>query len=182
MRQRELLPASSAPQRCFERIEIWTHGRVGGYPYARLRSLGSHPATASRRTVTRKDANERPCRKEARLPVRMRRREVMSEPRSEKTFRERCLKAEEDVTFYTDDATTSNTEYEDDGYLHVRRFGVRAVFNVSNSQSLSGAEQNENTRRIMGELGLTSKIASRVLAEEIDEDAEGYCHECGAPQ
>lgn len=108
----------------------------------------------------------------------------MSEPRSEKTFRTRCIVADEDVMFCTGDATTPDTEYEDDGYLHVRRFGVRAVFDVGCGQSLDAKEQNVNTRRIMEALGLDSKIGNvggRVLIDETydGEDAD-RCRECGA--
>jgi hypothetical protein len=71
--------------------------------------------------------------------------------------------------------------FEDDGYLHVRRRGTRAVFNVSKGQTLNGEEQNKRTVIVMEALGMKSKIDERVLVDEEpdEEENEGFCPACG---
>ena len=69
----------------------------------------------------------------------------------------------------------------DDGFLHITKRKIRAVFNVD--QDAPGKIQNERTRDIMNALGLSKKINDRVLIEEDDEpdedDDRDYCPTCG---
>lgn len=75
------------------------------------------------------------------------------------------------------DDKREDREFEDDGYLHICRSGLRAVFNVSNGQEATGEEQNRQTRAIMEALNMKRKITDRVLVEEGDEDDDAE-HEC----
>ncbi len=69
---------------------------------------------------------------------------------------------------------------EDDGNLHITKRGLRACFDVGNGQSLSGKDQNENTRTILKALGMEDAINDRTLVDETDEDEENECCEhCG---
>ena len=67
--------------------------------------------------------------------------------------------------------------FEDDGCLHiVSRSGTRAVFDVSQWQSLPGQHQNEIVRAVMSALKL--KVTDRVLVEE-EECESDECSYCG---
>lgn len=67
--------------------------------------------------------------------------------------------------------------FEDDGCLHiVSRSGTRAVFDVSQGQSLPGQHQNEIVRAVMSALKL--KVTDRVLVEE-EECESDECSYCG---
>ena len=71
-------------------------------------------------------------------------------------------------------------EHEDDGFLHISRHGIRAVFNVSNSQSDDGGTQNIKTRSILDALGITPHDPDRVFVEEHDDEEDGErCPHCG---
>jgi len=71
---------------------------------------------------------------------------------------------------FFDAKDSADDEFTDDGSLHIRRSGMRVVFNVSNHQNAEGAEQNRQTRAIMEALNMKRKITDRVL---VDEDEEG---------
>lgn len=95
-------------------------------------------------------------------------------------FRRKCEKAAEkadsdavgfsvDVDFDSD--SRSDDAYEDDGCLHVRRFGLRAMFSIG--QDTPGVKANAATRTIMAAVGMKRKIGKRVLVQEECEACEG---------
>jgi hypothetical protein len=94
-------------------------------------------------------------------------------------FELRCEKAAEsigvEVEFEPDPSMDS--VFEDDGALHIRVGGRRAIFIVNPTQDESAVIQNARTRKIMEDLGVKRKINERVLVDE-EEDAE-CCSECG---
>jgi hypothetical protein len=68
--------------------------------------------------------------------------------------------------------------FEDDGFLHIYKNMVRAVFTIG--QDLPAKEANERTRAILTALGMEKKITQRVLVDEIDEtDCCDTCGRCG---
>lgn len=78
-----------------------------------------------------------------------------------------CKKVEKLTDIELIDVYFENVEddvFEDDGFLHVTRFGARAVFDVGEYQSLESAEQNENTKLILCALGI--KIMEKALARK----------------
>jgi hypothetical protein len=94
-----------------------------------------------------------------------------------KQFKAQCVAIDEDVSFY-DDARAADI-YEDDGNLHVRRYGVRAAFDVGEGQSATGVKQNANATTILTALGLKFN-PDRVMVEEYDEDENDRgCLSCG---
>lgn len=72
-----------------------------------------------------------------------------------------------EVLFF-EESERSNDAFHDDGTLHVQHGFLRACFDVSNGQDLSGWQQNENTEAVMNALGLA--VTSRVL---VDDSGEG---------
>jgi hypothetical protein len=103
---------------------------------------------------------------------------------TDKTFRNRCDRVSGatgiEVMYFEDDPLQADA-FEDDGTLHIRQAsGLRACFDVGNSQSLSGREQNVRTRAVMDMLGL--KVTDRVLTDDTDDDDEDVCPECGRPR
>ena len=98
-------------------------------------------------------------------------------------FMRKCNKAavagETSVFFVDDRPAEENSQYEDDGALHVKFGGCRAVFDVGDGQSNSGAEQNRKTRLVMEALGMKRKINDNVLVEECDDDEDDVCPHCG---
>lgn len=96
-------------------------------------------------------------------------------------FRNKCEKAArmsgvDDPVFYPDNFIA--TEYYDDGNLHIRQFGLRAVFGLN--ADAPAKQQNETTRRIMGALNMKRKITDRVLVKEDGDDEDGEeCPHCG---
>ena len=90
-------------------------------------------------------------------------------------FQKRCEQVAEklglEVIFFED--TNKPDQFEDDGTLHVQNGSLRACFDVSNGQALSGADQNSKTRLVMAELKL--RITDRVLVGECnEEEAEAF--------
>lgn len=86
--------------------------------------------------------------------------------RKQNEFKIKCLEAakligQDDVLFCDDDR---KCEFEDDGYLHVCRYGVRAVFNAGDNYDLDAEIQNERTVTVMNYLGL--KVNNNLLVEE----------------
>ena len=79
------------------------------------------------------------------------------------------LDPEDDLSFY-DDGGRGN-EFEDDGSLHVKRYGVRAVFDVSNGHQDSGVTQNFKTRAVLKALDIP--VTDQVLTDEHDDDEDG---------
>lgn len=65
--------------------------------------------------------------------------------------------------------------FEDDCYLHVRRKGRRACFDIGKGQSLSSATQNSNARAVLDALHI--KVTDRALVKEADKD--DCCPNCG---
>jgi len=86
-------------------------------------------------------------------------------------FQSRCLEVAEqvgvEVHFY-DETVAKADAFHDDGTLHVQKSKMRACFDVSNSQNLSGRKQNKNTEAVMQALGL--EVTSRVLVDDFDEE------------
>jgi hypothetical protein len=68
------------------------------------------------------------------------------------------------------------SEFEDDGALHIVRFGYRACFVVSESQD-HPKRQNELTRRILNDLGIDID-GDRVFVDE-DSEHDDTCGEYG---
>lgn len=99
-------------------------------------------------------------------------------------WQKKCQKIADDlnlgVCFFEDGPNCPVDNFEDDGYLHIRKsYGQRACFDVGKDQSLSGAEQNENTKEVMKMLfgNNTKKINDRVLVDEYEETE--LCPCCG---
>lgn len=86
---------------------------------------------------------------------------------------------EQDVGFYVE--KRPDDAFEDDGTLHVIKYGIRAVFSIG--QDTPGRESNEKTRAILAALGMKRKIGKNTLvAEECETcDGSGYveCSEHG---
>jgi hypothetical protein len=104
--------------------------------------------------------------------------------KSQKAFRARCEDAgalvDSSVNFFTD--ANSPDAFEDDGNLHIRRYGLRAVFDVSHGQLSTPTEQNERTRTVFAYLGMEIKKPARVLVEdpeEAEENGPAPCPRCG---
>jgi hypothetical protein len=99
------------------------------------------------------------------------------------TFKKKCTDVGErlgiNVEFF-DDPKSPADEFEDDGTLHVRRYGWRAVFDVSDGQSVDGAMQNANTRDVLARLGIKPKKEDRVLVEEFRMTAQDLYEYLGA--
>lgn len=91
-----------------------------------------------------------------------------------KEFQTKCEKIAEDTgvdVIFCNEEKIRTDAFEDDGNLHVQQGGkLRACFDVSNGQCLSGHKQNENTQIIMEALGLT--VSDRTLVDNYDEDDE----------
>ena len=104
----------------------------------------------------------------------------MATTKNPEWFEKKCLKIGDDlgigVTFFSGEAYTDGITFHDDGTLHVVRVGVRACFDVSNSQSLSPKEQNDTTRKVMRALNL--KVTDTCLVED-DEVSGNVCPHCG---
>jgi hypothetical protein len=81
------------------------------------------------------------------------------------------------------DEPKKNEVFEDDGYLHVRKRHVRAVFGANGGQDAPASERNELFQKILEKLGykLTPKLLERVLDDSPDdeEDDDDYCSHCG---
>jgi hypothetical protein len=105
----------------------------------------------------------------------------MPKSRSRDEFRALCEATDYFSMFCRDGAGATDDIYEDDGALHVRRYGVRAVFEVNRGQDESGATQNQKTREVLAALGikLKNREAGRAFVDEIDENDPGYCPHCG---
>lgn len=107
----------------------------------------------------------------------------------QRAFKRKCErvadKFDNEVLFFTDEYEEARAdEFEavyDDGSLHIRRYGIRAVFELGEDRSI--ADQNANTRLIMEALNMKRKINDQVLLkeepddepyeeEEFDEDSE----------
>lgn len=65
-----------------------------------------------------------------------------------------------EVSFYGEQ--NAQTPFEDDGALHVTKYGLRAVFDVGNGQSLSPAQQNARAASVLDALNLP--VTRRTLA------------------
>ena len=102
-----------------------------------------------------------------------------------KAFRKKCevaFSAIDSDPLYFEDEEMEDDAFEDDGCLHVRVNCLRACFDVSNGQSLSGREQNIRTRAVMESLGLVKKfepLTGRVLVDESEPDDDSCCPTCG---
>lgn len=97
-------------------------------------------------------------------------------------FQKDCVRVstEMDVLVFFCHGEKGTAYYEDDGCLHIRKSGLRACFDVSPGQNLSGADQNANTRKVMTALGLEKHIR-KALVDETEEDDEDVCECCGRP-
>lgn len=78
------------------------------------------------------------------------------------------------VTFYVE-PREKPCAHEDDGFLHIRKRGLRAAFDVANDEPKC---QNAKTREILTALGMEHAIGEETLAEETDDD-DGCCSHCG---
>ena len=84
-------------------------------------------------------------------------------------FVKQCQAVADDIgihVWFTED-TSDHTAFEDDGSLHVVRYGTRAMFDVSNSQNDEPVAQNEKTRKVLTALGIEPSY--RTLVEEYDD-------------
>lgn len=78
-----------------------------------------------------------------------------------------------------------NDVFEDDGYLHVRRDHIRAVFGANAGQDGPASERNELFKKILEKLNykLTPKLLERFIDDSPDDDDdEDVCPHCGAPR
>lgn len=80
----------------------------------------------------------------------------------------------DDPLWVEDGKDKPDAEFEDDGSLHIRRAGLRAVFGVSNGQNASNAEQNKQTRAIMDALSMKRRTEYVLVGETEDDD----CDQC----
>lgn len=89
-------------------------------------------------------------------------------------FRNRAAKVAEKVLGCTDLLTWAESEpddaYEDDGNLHVVRYGLHVVFGLNQD---NGKWSNEKTREILAALGMKKRIGKRTLVEEECEECDG---------
>jgi uncharacterized Zn-finger protein len=101
--------------------------------------------------------------------------------KSAKAFIARCedIDAESDigVMFFTD--AKSPDIFEDDGNLHVRRFGMRAVFDVGKSQTATAKEQNERTAAVLAALSVAGKAKADRVFVDADDEGDDACPSCG---
>lgn len=84
-------------------------------------------------------------------------------------WRQKCKKTKCFSMFFPD--SRPDREFEDDGALHVVRFGIRAVFDVSGGQSYSPHRQNMETRAVLRAMGI-KRDGDMVLVDDPDTEAE----------
>lgn len=93
-------------------------------------------------------------------------------------FERDCLKVSEqtgiEVEFYPNEKGSGC--FEDDGYLHIIKSHIRAVFSVIDDDAVT---QNNRTRKVLTALGMTKSITDSVMVAEEDEDEDDYCSHCG---
>lgn len=98
-------------------------------------------------------------------------------------FEESCLALSEStdigVMFYRGEHFKVDDVFEDDGSLHIRRDGIRAVFDVGDNQNLGGHEQNTRTQRILDELKIEATATIRRSAFVAEFEDEDCCPHCG---
>jgi hypothetical protein len=73
------------------------------------------------------------------------------------------LELEEPRWFQLSPHFADDTEFIEDGQLHITRSGLQVVFDVSNGQTANAAEQNRQVRRIMEHLNMKRKIKSLLV-------------------
>ena len=95
-------------------------------------------------------------------------------------FRRKCeaaaAKADRDAVGFSVDVdfdadVREDDAFEDDGCLHVRRYGLRAMFSIG--QDTRGEDANAAIRTILSEVGMKRKIGKRTLVTEECEDCNG---------
>lgn len=98
-------------------------------------------------------------------------------------FRNRAVKVaikvldDDNPMTWTEDR--SDDAFEDDGNLHVVKYGLHVVFSLNQDD---GKWSNEKTREILAALGMKKLIGKRTLVEEECETCEGtgvYDASCG---
>ncbi len=97
------------------------------------------------------------------------------------TFKKKCEKVSEDldipVVFYDDPRKTA--AFEDDGYLHLVKNGVRACFDVANAQTYTAYQQNANTKAVLDALNFKEYTLQIVFVDDKEDEEEDCCPECG---